>query len=84
MASIRAAAAGMPAAIHHNMLMAVDLPELVRVIVDNIDDFERLDDMQRQAFALAQAEYRWQVRGQEMKAAIEAAVSVSAESRAAR
>jgi glycosyltransferase involved in cell wall biosynthesis len=76
MASIRAAAAGMPAEIREQMILADDLESLVAAIIENIDRTEQLNKMQQRGFELAEAAYGWEERGLEMKAAIESAMNI--------
>ncbi|MGB7181876.1 MAG: glycosyltransferase [Burkholderiaceae bacterium] len=77
MASIGAAAAGMPDPIREQMILADDLQSLVDAIIANIDNVERLQQMQQKGYLLAEAAYSWDERGVEMKAAIESALNIA-------
>ena len=57
-------------------MLADDLPRLVDRIVASIDDTDRLDALQRQARALAEGNFRWEERGQRLRATIESLVAL--------
>lgn len=78
MASIGAAAAGMPAEIREQMILADDLPGLVQAIIDNMDNTAQLNQMQQRGYLLAEAAYSWDERGMEMKSALESAMGIVA------
>lgn len=77
MASIGAAAAGMPGPIREQMILADDLESLVDAIIDQIDSVDALNQMQQRGYLLAEAAYSWDERGLEMKAAIESAMNIA-------
>jgi polysaccharide biosynthesis protein PslH len=62
-ATIQDAAAGLPEALRANLLQYADLESLVSGIIESVDQLERLNRMQSEAFRLAQALYRWEDRG---------------------
>lgn len=70
-ATIGAAAAGLPADMRKELLTSDDLDGLARVIVEQIDRLDSLNRMQSEAFALAQTLYRWEDRGAQLLHAIE-------------
>lgn len=69
-ATLSAAAAGLPAPLRASMLAASDLDALVASIVANIDSVERLNQLQDRAFHLARSLFRWEDRGLRFKAAL--------------
>lgn len=69
-ATIAAAAAGLPAAIQESMLMASDLEGLAEQIVANIHNFVYLNRVQQNAFQTATDQYNWSDRGRELRNAI--------------
>ncbi|MCR5868800.1 glycosyltransferase [Aquincola sp. J276] len=71
-ASLTHATAGLPESIRQAMICRKGLPALVQAIVEQIDDVQALDTMQRSAFDAAQALYRWRDRGEALLAAIAA------------
>ncbi len=70
-ATIAAAAAGMPEPVMRQMVMADTLPELAERIVQVIDDAAALEAMQSRAFAAASSDFDWATRGRQLAAAIE-------------
>ncbi|HEX7113999.1 MAG TPA: glycosyltransferase [Steroidobacter sp.] len=70
-ATIGAAAAGLPVDLRKELLTSDDLDGLAGVIVGQIDQLETLNRMQEKAFALAQTLYRWEDRGSQLARAIE-------------
>jgi glycosyltransferase involved in cell wall biosynthesis len=71
-ATLAAAAAGLDPNLRARMLCSRDLESLVSGVVETIDRVERLDQMQREAFELAQSGFRWGDRGAALRGAIEA------------
>lgn len=71
-ATIAAAAAGLPAGIRSQLLCRCDLATLVDAIVAHIDRLDELNAMQQGAFAAAGQLYRWQDRGGALREAIAA------------
>ena len=69
-ASIAAAAAGLPAPLRDSMLLSSDLIGLTELIGRTIDDCDSLNRLQRQAFERAQSLYRWSDRGAMLRAAM--------------
>ena len=69
-ATLTAAAAGLPAPLRAAMIAASDLDELVAGIVANVDALDRLNDLQDRAFHLARSLFRWEDRGLRLKHAI--------------
>ena len=70
-ASITAAAAGLPDSIRMNMLCRDDLRQLVDSIIQVIRKPWQLNTMQQQAFAAAQMHFQWRDRGQQLRHAVE-------------
>ena len=83
-ATIAAAAAGLPPAIRRQLLCRTDLATLVAAIVTHIDRLDELNAMQRGAFAAADQLYRWRDRGRVLRDAITAAQQVRAGAAKAR
>ena len=75
-ATVAPAAAGLSRRLRRSMMLADDLPRLVDRIVASIDDTDRLDALQRQARALAEGNFRWEERGQRLRATIESLVAL--------
>jgi hypothetical protein len=69
-ATLSAAAAGLPESLRAWMLSRNDLNALVDAIVANIDQFDELNERQQRAFELAQSLYRWIDRGVQLREAI--------------
>lgn len=77
-ATLGAAAAGLPPPAKDALLCRDDLPELVRGICEVIDDLPRLNHMQSAALAGAAAHFDWAARGQAFAAAIERCRTIGA------
>ena len=73
-ATIEAAAAGLPETVKDHLLKASDLRHLVDMIVANIDRYDRLNSMQSGALAQAQGAFQWDHRGVLLKEAIDSAM----------
>jgi len=69
-ATLTQAAAGLPPQLRAQMLSCADLPSLIDGIVADIDRFDELNRRQQRAFELAQALYRWEDRGLQLRHAI--------------
>jgi glycosyltransferase involved in cell wall biosynthesis len=69
-ATLSAAAAGLPESLLSWMFSRNDIHALVDAIVENIDRFDELNARQQQAFELAQSLYRWIDRGVQLRDAI--------------
>lgn len=70
-ATIRSAAAGLPAALRAATLQSDDLEALARTVVAHIDDYELLNHMQNRAFEQGCRTFDWGDRGRVLKARIE-------------
>ena len=64
------AAAGVPAAVRNAMLGCADLDELVRTVVERIDDLPTLARLQRDALAAARTAFDWSDRGRALLRAV--------------
>ncbi len=62
-ASLAAAAAGLPPAIREHLLIRADLAALVDTVVAQMDDLDRLNSLQRHAYAAAAQHFDWRDRG---------------------
>ncbi|MFT3735054.1 MAG: glycosyltransferase [Rhodocyclaceae bacterium] len=72
-ATISAAAAGLPDGIRDNMLCRDDMGQLVDGIVETINQTDKLDVMQKKAFEEARAHFQWADRGRQFRQALEGA-----------
>lgn len=70
-ASISAAAAGLPDAIRRHILCRDDLKQLVDAIVEYSGEPVRLNRMQQQAFAEARTLFQWKDRGEKFRQALD-------------
>jgi len=70
-ATLRDAAAGLPAEVTEAMLCCDTMDALVQAIVTHLDDLERLNAMQDGAFRAARSLFEWGDRGRELREAIE-------------
>ncbi|MFO1057167.1 MAG: hypothetical protein U1E53_09385 [Dongiaceae bacterium] len=66
---------GIPEPVGRHFLLADDLAALARTVVAAIDDVERLDRLQSQAFAAALPAFAWEARGTALRHAIEAGLA---------
>jgi glycosyltransferase involved in cell wall biosynthesis len=64
------AAAGVPAAVRDAMLGCADLDELVRTVVERIDDLPTLARLQREALDAARTTFDWSDRGRALLRAV--------------
>ena len=69
-ATLAAAAAGLPPAIREHLLIRADLAALVDAIVAQMDDLDRLNSLQRRAYAAAAQHFDWRERGTALHQAI--------------
>lgn len=69
-ATLTAAAAGLPAPLRELMFAEATLEALVASIVANIDRVDRLNQLQDRAFHVARTLFRWEDRGVRLKHAI--------------
>lgn len=69
-ATLAAAAAGVPRALQAHMIVRSDLKSLTAAIVADIDEFDLLNRRQELAFEMARTLFRWQDRGTQLSRAI--------------
>jgi glycosyltransferase involved in cell wall biosynthesis len=69
-ASVDAAAAGLPDALRECLLRGDDIPSLTERVVQGIDDLDDLNRRQSAAFERAQSSFRWSDRGTRLLAQI--------------
>jgi glycosyltransferase involved in cell wall biosynthesis len=69
-ASISAAAAGLPEEVRRHLLLAADLDRLVHTVIEHIDQLDVLQDMQQQALEAARSQFDWRDRGAALLAEI--------------
>ena len=69
-ATLSGAAAGLPSSLRDLLIQANDVSELVERIAANIDELDRLNDLQDRAFQVARMQFRWEDRGVRLKQAI--------------
>jgi glycosyltransferase involved in cell wall biosynthesis len=69
-ATLSAAAAGLPAALRPLLLETSDMNGLVKIIVEHIDALDRLNELQSRAFQVARSQFKWEDRGMRLKQAI--------------
>jgi glycosyltransferase involved in cell wall biosynthesis len=74
-AGLAVSVTGIPEAVGRHFLLADDLPALARTIVAAIDDVERLNRLQEQAFAAALPAFAWEARGAALLRGIEAGLA---------
>lgn len=65
-ATLQSSTAGLPPALAQAMLSCADLPSLVATVLTHIDDVQRLDRLQRDAYAAADAAFDWNDRGRQL------------------
>lgn len=65
-ATIAAAAAGLPQPLRSELILRPDFGELASAIVEHIERLDKLNRMQATAFSLASTLYRWQDRGAQL------------------
>jgi glycosyltransferase involved in cell wall biosynthesis len=69
-ATLVGAAAGLAPQLRQHMICTDDLHALVMQIVRNMEAIDALNEMQDRAFAAAEALFRWEERGQQLRHAI--------------
>jgi glycosyltransferase involved in cell wall biosynthesis len=62
-AALEVCAAGMPSAVRANMILQPDTAALLRNVVDVVDDFPLLNQMQQNAYEAADGAFDWAARG---------------------
>jgi glycosyltransferase involved in cell wall biosynthesis len=72
-ATLSQAAAGLPESIKSSFIQADSLDDLVRAVIDNIDNYAYLKKIQASAFASAANEFNWSDRGRALLHAIKKA-----------
>ncbi len=70
LAGLNHAVEGLPLRSPENILLERDIPMLVESIVSTIDDFERLNAMQRTSLGICAGAFRWEDRGKRLFEAI--------------
>jgi polysaccharide biosynthesis protein PslH len=70
-ATVSQATAGLPAELRCAMLCSDSLSGLVQEIVAHIDRVDELNRIQERAFALGQAQFKWSVRGERLRRAVD-------------
>ena len=71
-ATVSAAAAGIPAALREQLLMGEDIAALTQTIVDHIDDLDELNRRQATVFEQATTLFRWEDRGAQLDSELDA------------
>jgi polysaccharide biosynthesis protein PslH len=66
-ATVDAAAAGLPAKLREDLITSTDFSGLTSAIVEHIDGLERLNRLQTAAFEQAKTLYRWEDRGLQLQ-----------------
>lgn len=66
-ATVDAAAAGLPQRLRDDLITSDDFEGLTQAIIDNIDQLERLNRIQSAAFDQARTLYRWEDRGLQLQ-----------------
>ena len=72
-AAVDSALHGIPDRLKSHFLIADELKGLVNKIVETIDDIQRLNAMQNQAFALSQGTFNWEINGRQFMHAVQVA-----------
>jgi hypothetical protein len=70
-ATVSQATAGLPAELQCAMLSSDSLSGLVRKIVSHIDRIDDLNRLQESAFTIGKSEFKWSVRGERFRQAID-------------
>ncbi|MGC3981973.1 MAG: glycosyltransferase [Steroidobacteraceae bacterium] len=70
-ATLTAAAAGLPAGLQHYTISCPDLESLTRAVVHDIDSIDKLNHLQDQAYNHALPLFRWDARGERLAGVIE-------------
>jgi len=66
-ATVDAAAAGLPARLREDLIVSPDFAGLTTAIIEHIDRLERLNQLQVAAFEQARTLYRWEDRGLQLQ-----------------
>jgi glycosyltransferase involved in cell wall biosynthesis len=66
-ATVDAAAAGLPARLREDLIISPDFTDLTSAIIEHIDRLERLNQLQVAAFEQARTLYRWEDRGLQLQ-----------------
>ncbi|MBM0103179.1 glycosyltransferase [Steroidobacter sp. S1-65] len=66
-ATVDAAAAGLPARLRADLITGGDFAELTSAIIENMDRLEHLNQLQSAAFEQARTLYRWEDRGLQLQ-----------------
>lgn len=66
-ATVTAAAAGIPASLREHLLMGEDIAALTQCILDHIEKVQDLNERQAAVFEQAAAVFRWEDRGQQLR-----------------
>ncbi|HEY5759999.1 MAG TPA: glycosyltransferase [Steroidobacter sp.] len=66
-ATVDAAAAGLPAKLREDLITSTDFSGLTSAIIEHIDGLERLNRLQTAAFEQAKTLYRWEDRGLQLQ-----------------
>jgi hypothetical protein len=70
-ATVSQATAGLPAELQCAMLSSDSLSGLVRKIVSHIDRLDELNRMQESAFTIGKSQFKWSIRGERFRQAID-------------
>jgi hypothetical protein len=70
-ATVTAAASGIPPVLREHLLMGEDIAALTQCILEHIDQVQDLNDRQAAVFDLSGALFRWEDRGQQLRTQIE-------------
>jgi glycosyltransferase involved in cell wall biosynthesis len=70
-ATVSQATAGLPAELQCAMLSSDGLSSLVRKIVSHVDCLDELNRMQESAFTIAKSQFKWSVRGERFRRAVD-------------
>jgi glycosyltransferase involved in cell wall biosynthesis len=62
-AALDVCAAGLPAAVQDHMILQPDTAALLRKVIEVIDNFALLNEMQQKAYVAADGAFDWQARG---------------------
>jgi glycosyltransferase involved in cell wall biosynthesis len=68
--ALEACVAGLPDKVLQHMLVVPDMAALTACVISVIDDVERLDQLQQNAFRAAEQTFNWADRGADLQAAI--------------
>jgi polysaccharide biosynthesis protein PslH len=71
-ATVTAAASGIPATLREHLLMGEDIAALTQCIVEHIDQVQELNDRQAALFEQAATLFRWEDRGVQLRTQIQA------------